>query len=103
MATTILPNPLWNWANQSAAATVMRSSGLPVTWSGGIELVCADHRNLDRYKRVRRTGRSIGQFQLHCSRERRTVHGAVLCAVSRQNAMRDSFTITDPDVSSRTR
>ena len=30
-----LPTPLLTWTNQSAAATVTRSSGLPVTWSGG--------------------------------------------------------------------
>lgn len=29
------PNPLLTWTNQTAAATVMRSSGLPITWTGG--------------------------------------------------------------------
>jgi uncharacterized protein (TIGR03437 family) len=31
----VFPNPLLNWTNQSAAATVSRSAGLPVTWTGG--------------------------------------------------------------------
>ncbi len=34
-ATVNFPNPLLSWTNQSAAATVTRSSGLQVTWSGG--------------------------------------------------------------------
>lgn len=29
------PNPLLDWTNQSAAATVVRANGLPVTWTGG--------------------------------------------------------------------
>lgn len=29
------PNPLLAWTNQTAAATVMRASGLPITWTGG--------------------------------------------------------------------
>jgi uncharacterized protein (TIGR03437 family) len=29
------PNPPLTWTNQAAAATVMRSAGLPVTWTGG--------------------------------------------------------------------
>jgi hypothetical protein len=33
--TVTLPTPLLTWTNQSAAATVTRSAGLPVTWSGG--------------------------------------------------------------------
>ena len=37
MANTVLPNPPWSWTNQSAAATVTRSSGLAVTWSGGVQ------------------------------------------------------------------
>ena len=34
-ATVTMPNPLLTWTNQSAAATVTRSSGVTVTWSGG--------------------------------------------------------------------
>jgi len=34
-ASVTLPNPLLTWTNQSAAATVTRSQGLQVTWSGG--------------------------------------------------------------------
>ncbi len=34
-ATVNFPNPLLNWTNQSAAATVTRSQGLLVTWTGG--------------------------------------------------------------------
>lgn len=34
-ATVNFPNPLLVWTNQSAAATVARNQGLPVTWSGG--------------------------------------------------------------------
>jgi uncharacterized protein (TIGR03437 family) len=34
-ATVNFPNPLLTWTNQSAAATVTRSSGLQVTWTGG--------------------------------------------------------------------
>jgi uncharacterized protein (TIGR03437 family) len=30
-----LPNPLLNWTNSAAAATVTRSQGLSVTWTGG--------------------------------------------------------------------
>jgi uncharacterized protein (TIGR03437 family) len=34
--TTInLPNPLLNWTNQSADATVNRGQGIPITWTGG--------------------------------------------------------------------
>ena len=34
-ATVILPNPLLSWTNQSAGATVTRSQGVLVTWTGG--------------------------------------------------------------------
>jgi uncharacterized protein (TIGR03437 family) len=34
-ATVTFPNPLLNWTNQSAAATVTRNVGLQVTWTGG--------------------------------------------------------------------
>jgi uncharacterized protein (TIGR03437 family) len=35
-STTInFPNPLLSWTNQAAAATVTRSAGMPVTWTGG--------------------------------------------------------------------
>jgi uncharacterized protein (TIGR03437 family) len=34
-ATVNLPNPLLNWTNQSAAATVTLAKGLQVTWTGG--------------------------------------------------------------------
>jgi len=34
-ASVVLPTPLLTWTNQGAAATVTRSSGLPVTWSAG--------------------------------------------------------------------
>jgi uncharacterized protein (TIGR03437 family) len=34
-ATVSFPNPLLNWTNQSAAATVNRTQGLSVTWTGG--------------------------------------------------------------------
>jgi uncharacterized protein (TIGR03437 family) len=34
-ATVNFPNPLLTWTNQSTAATVNRSQGLQVTWSGG--------------------------------------------------------------------
>ncbi len=34
-STVNLPNPLLNWTNQSAAATITRGNGLLVTWSGG--------------------------------------------------------------------
>ena len=34
-AQVLFPNPLLTWTNQAAAATVSRSSGLPITWSGG--------------------------------------------------------------------
>ncbi len=33
--TVNLPNPLLSWTNQSAAATITRSEGLQVTWTGG--------------------------------------------------------------------
>jgi uncharacterized protein (TIGR03437 family) len=35
LATTIVSNPEFSWTNLSAAFAVTRSSGLPVTWSGG--------------------------------------------------------------------
>jgi uncharacterized protein (TIGR03437 family) len=31
----VFPEPLLQWTNQTAAATVTRSAGLPITWSGG--------------------------------------------------------------------
>jgi hypothetical protein len=31
----VFPNPVLTWTNQSAAATVTRSAGLPITWAGG--------------------------------------------------------------------
>jgi len=34
-ATVNLPNPLLNWTNESTAATVTRSQGAQVTWTGG--------------------------------------------------------------------
>ena len=34
-ATVNLPNPLLNWTDQSAAATITRSQGLATTWTGG--------------------------------------------------------------------
>ena len=34
-ATVNFPNPLLTWTNQNTAATVNRSQGLQVTWSGG--------------------------------------------------------------------
>ena len=34
-ATVTFPNSVLTWTNQSAAATVTRSSGLPITWTGG--------------------------------------------------------------------
>jgi uncharacterized protein (TIGR03437 family) len=34
-ASLTLPNPLLNWTNQSAAATITRSAGLPIAWTGG--------------------------------------------------------------------
>jgi uncharacterized protein (TIGR03437 family) len=34
-ASVTFPNPLFSWTNQSAAATVTRSAGLLVTWTGG--------------------------------------------------------------------
>ncbi len=34
-ASVIFPNPVLSWTNQAAAATVTRSAGLPVQWSGG--------------------------------------------------------------------
>ena len=34
-ATVTLPNPLLSWTNQAAGATVTRSQGVPVTWTGG--------------------------------------------------------------------
>jgi hypothetical protein len=34
-ASVVFPNPILTWANPTAAATVTRSSGLNVTWSGG--------------------------------------------------------------------
>jgi hypothetical protein len=33
--TVTLPNPLLNWTNQGAAATISRAQGLPITWTGG--------------------------------------------------------------------
>ncbi len=33
--TVTLPNPLMNWTNQSAGATVTRSQGVQINWSGG--------------------------------------------------------------------
>jgi uncharacterized protein (TIGR03437 family) len=35
MATINLPNPILSWTNQGAAATVTRSAGVLVTWTGG--------------------------------------------------------------------
>jgi len=34
-ASVVFPNPVLNWTNQSAGANITRSSGLPITWSGG--------------------------------------------------------------------
>ena len=34
-ASVVFPNPVLSWTNQNAAATVTRSSGLSITWSGG--------------------------------------------------------------------
>ena len=34
-AMVTFPNPLLTWTNQDAAATVTRSAGLPIAWSGG--------------------------------------------------------------------
>ena len=34
-ATVNLPNPLLNWTNESAGATVTRAQGVQVTWTGG--------------------------------------------------------------------
>jgi uncharacterized protein (TIGR03437 family) len=34
-ATVVLPNPLLSWTNQSTGATVTRSQGVLVTWTGG--------------------------------------------------------------------
>jgi len=34
-ATVTLPNPLLNWTNESVGATVTRSQGVQVTWTGG--------------------------------------------------------------------
>jgi uncharacterized protein (TIGR03437 family) len=34
-AQIVFPNPLLNWTNQSAAATITRSEGVLVTWTGG--------------------------------------------------------------------
>jgi hypothetical protein len=34
-ATVNLPNPLLNWTNQSAAATINRTQGVQVSWTGG--------------------------------------------------------------------
>ncbi|HLX42014.1 MAG TPA: hypothetical protein VKR43_01200 [Bryobacteraceae bacterium] len=34
-ATVNFPNPILNWSNQAAGATVTRSQGLQVTWTGG--------------------------------------------------------------------
>jgi uncharacterized protein (TIGR03437 family) len=31
----VYPNPLMTWTNQSSAATVSRSAGIPITWNGG--------------------------------------------------------------------
>ena len=36
-ANVTFPNPLLSWTNQAAAATVSRSQGLLVTWTGGTE------------------------------------------------------------------
>jgi hypothetical protein len=33
--TVNFPNPILSWTNQSAAATIARSGGLTVTWTGG--------------------------------------------------------------------
>jgi hypothetical protein len=33
--TVNLPNPLLSWTNQAADATVNRSQGVPINWSGG--------------------------------------------------------------------
>ena len=35
-ATVTMSNPLFNWTNQSAAATVDRTQGLTYTWTGGL-------------------------------------------------------------------
>jgi len=34
-ATLSFPTPLLNWTNESAAASIVKTQGLPVTWSGG--------------------------------------------------------------------
>jgi uncharacterized protein (TIGR03437 family) len=34
-AQIVFPTPLLTWTNQTAAATVSRSAGLPITWNGG--------------------------------------------------------------------
>jgi len=34
-ASLTFPNPILNWTNSNNAATVTRSSGLPITWTGG--------------------------------------------------------------------
>lgn len=33
--TVVFSNPILQWTNQAAAATVTRSAGLPITWTGG--------------------------------------------------------------------
>jgi hypothetical protein len=33
--TVVFSNPILQWTNQTAAATVTRSAGLPITWTGG--------------------------------------------------------------------
>jgi uncharacterized protein (TIGR03437 family) len=35
MTQVVFPTPLLQWTNQAAAATVTRSAGLPITWTGG--------------------------------------------------------------------
>ena len=34
-ATINLPNPILTWTNQSAAATITRTQGVTVNWTGG--------------------------------------------------------------------
>jgi fibronectin-binding autotransporter adhesin len=35
MTQIIYPNPVLTWTNQTAGATITRSAGVPITWSGG--------------------------------------------------------------------
>ena len=68
----VFPTPLLQWTNQAASATVTRSAGLPITWTGG---------SPGTYVSITGTSSNcIGDrlFHLHCPGGRGTIYRAFL-------------------------